>query len=176
LKPKPKRKRDHINWRLDFVTALTVDECRERLERATARLAPDWQRIYLGDDNSFIIERLVTRGVQGTDYEGAVEIRFKGTLEQVATGTRVRGTITEDTYERLMTAKWLVGVLAVIALTMLGIAAIVTGTWEILIVAVVVFGLFVAGVTWDWNRTKWYPVQLMNWIRQQLFVPPNPIE
>jgi len=72
---------------LDFVTALTVDECRACL-RQTGDV--DGQSVLLQDDDGFAIRRLM-----GDDHK--VEVRFWGTLQAVERGTWVWGTVVRDT-------------------------------------------------------------------------------
>jgi len=167
-----KLKRD-LN-RLDFVTSRPIDECRAVLERETARFAPDWQRIFLHDDNTIFVERLVTLpAFMSTSAKPNVEVRFEGTLEPIAAGTRVRGSVTPDFYETYHRERlFAIGVTAVTAV--ISSIAALSGGWVggllLMTITAAVWGL----VIWRWREARWYPVQLMNWIREHL--APSPTE
>jgi hypothetical protein len=167
VKQKHKTKRDF--YRVDFVTTYSVEECRAILQRETARMAPDWQRIFLHDDNSFIIERLVTLPVlMQVRSESAVEVCFKGTLEAIENGTRVRGAVSPDSYENYRYLYITAAIVLVIAI-IIGVVLIITlEAWPVFVaIALVMFPLW-AFLTWRWREIRWYPLELTNWVRTQL--------
>jgi hypothetical protein len=164
---KPKRKTKHDLFRVDFVTAYTVEECRDILQRETARTAPDWQRIFLHDD-SFIIERLATLPLLlRAEGENGIEVRFKGIFDPVDNGTRVHGAIMPDTLDRYRQAHLAMnigGVLAAIIAVILGLIQ----AWPILLVLGLITLPLWAFMTWRWREIRWYPLELTHWIRHQL--------
>jgi len=77
------RSQRHRFLSVDFITARTLDDCRDRLLRGE-RLPG--QSLLLQDDNSFSIRRTL----EGSEPS---EVRFWGTLERVPRGTWVWGTV-----------------------------------------------------------------------------------
>ncbi|MEW6580781.1 MAG: hypothetical protein AB1435_16525, partial [Chloroflexota bacterium] len=75
---------------VDFVTAMSVEECQECLRRCAAESG---QRVSLLDDGSFALRRTVGDG-------GPQTVAFWGTLEAVARGTWVWGTVVETGVRR----------------------------------------------------------------------------
>lgn len=80
---------------VDFVTAFSVDDCRQWLAYAADQI--DTQRVEIWEDNSFTI-RCCCDSTDPFDDSGArtFEVRFWGTLEPHTHGTWVWGTSIED--------------------------------------------------------------------------------
>ena len=148
---------------LDFVTALTVDEC-----RACLRQPPlvDGQSVLLQDDNGFSIRRLM-----GDDTK-QVEVRFWGTLQPVDRGTWVWGTVVRDTGAQGRVQAY-IPVLAVIAALFMIAEFMLRAD-----VGAVVFwaGLLAALGLWTlivWRRRNRHALRVMNWVLETLYVPPE---
>lgn len=80
---------------VDFVTAFSVEDCRQWLTHAADQV--DTRRVDIWDDNSFTI-RCCREDFDPFDDSGArtFEVRFWGTLEERPNGTWVWGTTIED--------------------------------------------------------------------------------
>jgi hypothetical protein len=166
MKTRDKTKRDL--FRVDFLTAYTVEQCRDILQRETVRMAPDWQRIFLRDDDSFVIERLVTLPLLlRVEGENGIEVRFRGTLDAVEKGTRVHGTIMPDTLERYRQARLVMDIGGVLA-AITGAIIILIEAWLVLLALGLITLPLWAFMTWRWREIRWYPLELTHWIRHQL--------
>ncbi len=145
---------------VDFVTAMSVEECQECLRRCAAESG---QRVSLLDDGSFALRRTVGDG-------GPQTVAFWGTLEAVARGTWVWGTVVETGVRRA--GRWVYG-MAFVALLLL-LAALesgLRGAWgtALLWLAVVAgIGLLAARLWWHRHR---HAMQVVNWVYDTLYVP-----
>lgn len=99
-----KSKRRPAAYRVDFVTALPLDACHDRLARGVvlpaqglgAQLAPITQRVIMVDDRTFVAVRT---------FPGALyPLRFVGHLDpdEARGGTWVHGAITHDAYNQVL--------------------------------------------------------------------------
>ncbi len=82
---------------VDFVTAFSVEECRQWLEYAADQI--DTRRVELWDDDSFTIRCCSDAGPEDLYDDSAArpfEVRFWGTLEPRERGTWVWGTSIES--------------------------------------------------------------------------------
>lgn len=160
---KLKHNTKHDLHSLDFVTPLTIEECRAILERETTR-----QRVSLRDNNTFVIERLVALPeLLQTDSESAIEVRFKGALEAVENGTRVRGAVTPGTYKQY--AEERTGMISLSVLTaIMGAVAVALGAWEIAPILLVVIAVMWGFMIWRWREVRHYPAEVVSWLEQQL--------
>ena len=155
------RSQRHRFLSVDFITARTLDDCRDRLLRGE-RLPG--QSLLLQDDNSFSIRRTL----EGSEPS---EVRFWGTLERVPRGTWVWGTVIQvaDTGRR----GTMVVVFAVAILFALLFDALLRGTpWKALLWALALAALGVA-VFLAWRRRYRAALQIVNWMYDLLYVAPD---
>jgi hypothetical protein len=147
---------------VDFVTALSVDDCRARLEEAAAR---DALQLTLADEGSFALRRAVG------DSQDA-EVRFWGTLETVERGTWVWGAILEDVVDE--DAEDHISPLrafVVVGLLFLGAEALLRDDLRMMFFwgGTLVFLAVVAVLVW--RRTYRHALALVNWIYETIYVP-----
>jgi len=148
---------------LDFVTALTVEECRVCLRQPPL---VDGQSVLLQDDDGFSVRRLMG------DENKQVEVRFWGTLQPVDRGTWVWGTVVRDTGAKGRVQTY-VPVMAVIAALFLMAEFVLradSGAIAFWAVLLVVLGLWTVIV---WRRRHRYALRVMNWVLETLYVPPE---
>jgi hypothetical protein len=155
------RSRKHRFLSVDFVTARTLEECRDCLLHCEHLSG---QSLSLQDDNSFSIQRMV-----GGDEPA--EIRFWGTLETVPRGTWVWGTVIQAAETgRRETVGLVFGAAILVALL---VDALLRGTpskalvWGLLLVALGI-AVFLA-----WRRRYRYALQIINWMYEMLYVSPD---
>ena len=147
---------------VDFVTALTIDECRECLVHCNP--VADYY-VSLQDDNSFSVQRVIPG-------DKPREVRFWGTLQPVERGTWVWGTIIETT-EADRRKPTFVLVFAVAILLALVIEALLrNAAQEALIFAgvLLVLGIVVGQL---WRRRHRHGLQVANWVYETLFMSPG---
>lgn len=149
---------------VDFVTALSTDECRARLQEAAQR---DQLQLTLADEGIFALRRPF-----GDDPEA--EIRFWGTLEEVERGTWVWGAILEDmddeeAEDHISPLRAFV----VVALLFLAAEALLRDDlrmmvfWGGALIFLAVVAVFV------WRRTYRRALELVTWIYEAIYVPPS---
>ncbi len=145
---------------VDFVTAMSVEECQECLQRSAAESG---QRVSLLDDGSFALRRTAGDGESQA-------VAFWGTLEAVARGTWVWGTVVETGASRA--GRW-VYAMAFVALLLLlaALESVLRGAWgtALMWLAVVAgIGLLAARLWWHRHR---HAMQVVNWVYDTLYVP-----
>jgi Flp pilus assembly protein TadB len=155
------RSRRHRFLSVDFVTARTLDECRDCLLRCEHLPG---QSLSLQEDNSFSIRRTVG------DDEPA-EVRFWGTLETVPRGTWVWGTVIQAAEAGRRGTVFVVFAAAI--LVALLVDALLRGSlgtmllWALVLVALGIV-VFLA-----WRRRYRYALQIINWMYDMLYVSPD---
>jgi hypothetical protein len=163
MKPKHKTKRDL--FRVDFVTAYTVEECRARLVNAayahTARVS---------DTGTFTVERDVEWGFPPR-YGNAFKILFSGHLDPTDYGTHVQGEITPETFTRLNVSRWLMWIFT--AFTLVFALVVVEEPLDPMCITWLAFVLF-AGVLFSyWYVAYTRTVALTDWVHDLLHVLPD---
>jgi lipopolysaccharide export LptBFGC system permease protein LptF len=167
---KQKRKRDHMAWRLDFVTALTVEECRDYLERESLEGSWYLQQAYVGETGRFSVKRQFTFLRLWRPFYQDVELQFRGKLQAVEGSTRVRGRLTHDSHEYLYQAQATLAI-AVCLLLICLLASVLSGLspggfLALLLVGGVVLAIF----GWNWYMVQRRSQELVTWIQEQLHV------
>lgn len=156
------RPQQHRFLSVDFVTALTLDECRAYL---TNSLQAREQTVAILDDNSFSVQRRV-------GGEKPKEVRFWGTLETVKDGTWVWGTViqTSEAGRKRSTYGLVFGV--VILLGLIVDALMRNSLQSVLILSGVLAALAVLAAV-IWRQRNRYGLQVMNWVYETLYVAPQ---
>lgn len=148
---------------IDFVTALSLDECIVRLNDCdhTAQ-----HEVVIDDDGGFALHC--------TFSENGVEVRFWGTLEAHARGTWVWGTIFEDRAEQWNLQSW-IPAFVVAALLFLAFEALMRAAFDRM--ALWIGALLIIGVwaIWRWYRRYRHGLRIVSWVYELLYVPPPPI-
>jgi hypothetical protein len=145
---------------VDFVTALSLDECRALLERADSARG---QFVSLWDDHSFTVRCCRTTPEQAV-------ARFWGTLEPREHGTWVWGTSIEESGEhpewpsRRTTA-------LLIALIVLATAALTLSDLRPLWIAALVVTIAALWRFWTWRRRHSEALRVIAWLWETLYVP-----
>jgi len=103
--------------RIDFVTALSVDDCVNTLRHGAARTVEQWLSVRLKDGRVFV-ESLAGRNRRGQPSQLWL-LRFEGHLTPVSVGTRVHGVVVRNS--KLEGGLAVVGIVTA-ALSVLGIA------------------------------------------------------
>jgi hypothetical protein len=166
FKRKNKRK-DETGFALDFVTALTVEECRDYLEHEDLEGSDYTQRASLSKNGYLSIEReALPFPSRNPDL-----IKFEGWLKPVAGGTHVQGAITERTRAMILPQIQYVFTLLLAVLwggpILLGVSA---DLWPLLLV----FSLPLLLFGWRQWIIKRRVHHLIDWIRDQLYTLPAP--
>jgi hypothetical protein len=104
MKPKPKHKTKRDLRRVDFVTAYTVEECRDYLTQKDLVRSDYTQTAHVGESGYFTVERDVEWGFPPR-YGAAFKILLRGQLDRTEFGTRAYGAITRETLARLNVSK-----------------------------------------------------------------------
>ena len=163
MKPKHKIKRDL--FRADFVTAYTVEECRERLVDSG-----DTQTVHVSDTGAFSVERDVEWGFPPR-YGTAFNILFRGHLTPTDYGTHVQGEITRQTFSRLNASKWIMWIFT--TFTLVFALVVVEEPLDPMCITWLVFVL-IAGVLFSyWYVAYTRAIALTDWIHDQLHVLPD---
>jgi len=162
LAERPRRQRPRLS--VDFVTALSVEECRLRLQESADR---DQLQLTLSDDEGFTLRRPF-----GDDPEA--EVRFWGTLEEVERGTWVWGAILEEAGDEEaedhispLRAFVVVGLLFLAAEALLRDDLRMMAFWA----GALVF--LAAAAVILWRRTYRHALELVTWIYEAIYVPPR---
>lgn len=145
---------------VDFVTALTYEECADRLGCCDDALN---QVVALTEDGSFSLRRTIS--------DSGAEVKFWGTLEQRDRGTWVWGTIFEDREDGVGFQPW-IPAFAVIVMLFLALEAMLRGaTNEVAAWLIVLVGLAALAI-WRWRRRYRHGLKLVEWVYETLYVPP----
>jgi hypothetical protein len=162
MKPKRKTKRDL--FRVDFVTAYTVDECRDRLVSSG-----DAQSAHLSDTGAFSVEEDVEWRFP-PHYKTGFKIEFRGQLDPTGYGTRVHGAITPQTLTRLNVSKWLMWIFTGIPL--LFALVVVEEPLDTMCFVWLALVLIVGVLFAYWHSAYTHTVALTDWIHDLLHVLP----
>ncbi|WP_119067242.1 hypothetical protein [Aggregatilinea lenta] len=159
---------------VDFVTALPVDECVRRLDRAApdpatrglgAMMAPIEQRVSLGDVRTFTIERR---------YPGAMHpLRLVGELDTDAKtgGTWVHGAVTHDASNQVLVE----GMLLFFAFFLITALFFLRLRAEGFFVSLPVFLLLLIGFSIRWRALRRATEDMGRWVRRKLYVTPGQV-
>jgi hypothetical protein len=154
---------------VDFVTALSVQDCRERLARELIGpvnkgldnwLAPMEQDTQLLDDKTFVIER---------SFPGALHpIRLVGHLDprEDAAGTWVHGGVTHDAYHQVIVE----GLIAFLGFFLLSALFFLRLRSEGALLAVVIFLPVLAVLMRRWRALNAAAEDAVRWVRRRLYV------
>jgi hypothetical protein len=156
------RPQQHRFLSVDFVTALTLDECREFLLNS---IQAGEQAVTMLDDNSFAVQRRV-------EGEKPKEVRFWGTLETVETGTWVWGTVIQTSEGGRKRSTYGLVFVVVILLGLMVDALTRNSLQNVLILSGVLAGLAVLGAV-IWRQRNQYGLQVMSWVYETLYVAPQ---
>ncbi len=146
---------------VDFVTALSMDECRTLLQRADPAKGPLF--VSLWDDHSFTV-----RCCRATSAQAVA--RFWGTLEPRERGTWVWGTSIEEAGDRPEWPSRRTTVL-MIALIILATAALTLSDLRPLWIAALIIAISVLWRFWTWRRRHSEALRVIAWLWETLYVP-----
>jgi hypothetical protein len=157
------RSQRHHFLSVDFVTARTVADCQECLIHCSQVAS---QSLTLNEDGSFAIKRVVIAG------ERPNEVKFWGTLEPARRGTWVWGTVIEVSSPRRDRQVYSSGIVAVVLAViaadgLLRGAHLVTTIAGLLLLAVGVIAV------WLWQGRHHDALQVVNWVYETLYIPPD---
>lgn len=145
---------------VDFLTALTLDECRARLLQTDPAKG---QHVSVWDDHSFTVHCCAS------DTSKAVA-RFWGTLESRERGTWVWGTSIEDAPGRPEWPSRRTTAL-MIALIVLAAAALTLNNPQLLLIALVLVAASILWRFWTWRRRHFEALQVIRWVWETLYIP-----
>lgn len=157
----PDRPKQHKFLSVDFVTALSKDECCIRLESGPHVAG---QTVTLNERDSFTIQATAAD-------QPRVEVRFWGTLQSVRRGTWVWGTVieTREAYRRNTT--WLAFGMVILLALMIE-AGLRQSTRDTLIFG----GLLLAAGTLRviyWRIRHRHGLRVVRWVWETLYVTPE---
>lgn len=163
-------KRKNPEYAVEFVTALPVRDCIERLERASAppnrglggALAPLRQEMLLGDNRTFVVER---------HFAGALHpIRFAGSLDpDDSGGTWVHGAITHDTANQVLLEG--LGVFLLFFVLAVGLFVVLKTRGLLLLSPLILLVLVLCSIRWRALHAA--TLDLVRWVRRRLYVTPE---
>lgn len=150
----------------DFVTALPLEACRDRLLRADGmvvsdgtRLTPVRQRVTVERDGSFVVERVFTGALRPICFHGCLDPHDSG-------GTWVHGAITGDAYNQVLIEGLIVFLVAFLITAALflrvGVRAFAV-TLPLLLIALSVASL-------RWRALHRAAEDVPRWLRQRLYL------
>lgn len=163
-------KRKNPEYAVDFVTALPLRDCIERMERDPVSLnrglggalAPLRQETLLAENRAFIVER---------HFAGALHpIRFVGSLDpDDSGGTWVHGAITHDTENQVL----LEGLAVFVVFFLLAVVFFVALKTRGLLVLSPVLLAALALFSIRWRALHAATLDLARWVRRKLYVTPE---
>ena len=136
---------------LEFDTPLSVAQCHERLAHETRYRSPNWHRIDVHEDGSFVVARNVNimsilRGARSQQ----ITLRWQGTITADGAASRVSGHPHRSTRLRLMLEKWRFPWIILLLVALLPIHA-----YKTVVVTLLVLVLPLMLVSW-W---RWWKLQ-----------------
>ena len=157
-KPKP------AHYTIDFVTALPLDQCRDRLERDVFtpqknQLTPITQRVQLEGNDQFTIERECPFALYPIQLKGCLDPHDTG-------GTWVHGAITQDTENQVLIEGLIIFATAFL-LTMLLFLRLKTRAF-VITVPMLLLALYVRSLRWRAIRAT--TEDLTRWLRRRLYL------
>lgn len=167
-------KRKLALYGVDFVTALPVTECIQRLERAApdparrgldALFLPIEQRVDLGDVRTFTIERR---------YPGAMRpLRLAGELDPDAKtgGTWVHGAVTRDAANQVL----IEGMLLFFAFFLISALFFLRLRVEGFLVSLPLFLALLVMFSIRWRALRRATEDMARWVRKKLYVTPGQV-
>jgi len=166
-------KRKNPEYAVDFVTALPVRDCVERLERGPVSLNRGWsgalaplrQETVLGDNRMFTIERHFTGSLHPITFAGSLDPDDSG-------GTWVHGAITHDTENQVLLEGLVVFVLFFVLAVLLFVALKTRG----LLILGPVFVLALLVFSARWRALHSATLDLARWVRRKLYVTPEQVK
>ncbi|MBI5958628.1 MAG: hypothetical protein HY866_07835 [Chloroflexi bacterium] len=155
-------------YTVDFVTALPLTACRERLEHEVIlkrrtigeQLAPLDQQTTLRENGAFVVERT---------FPGAMHpIRLAGNLDhdEASGGTWVHGTITHDTYNQVLVE----GMIIFLVFFMISAVFFVRLKEDGLLCSIPLLLMLLGVASLRWRALRKATEDLAHWMRRQLYV------
>jgi hypothetical protein len=166
---KQKKKRGQPAFILDFITALTVNECREALEDKSGRRLLAWEQVYVSENTPFSVALPIT--VLSLKSQ-SVKVLFVGHLDTTGGGTRVHGEIDGESRQRLAAFQWEF-LLISLALVFAGLLAVSSRGWGALAVIVLAAALIPGAAYQRWKILEEHTYDLVDWVRDQLYFLPG---
>jgi hypothetical protein len=152
------------HYTIDFVTALPLDQCRERLERDVFRpqknqLTPITQRVRLEGNDQFTIER---------EFPYALyPIQLKGCLDPHDTGgTWVHGAVTQDTENQVLIEGLIIFLIAFLLTALLFFRLRV----RVFVITVPMLLLALSVMSLRWRAIRAATEDLTRWLRRRLYL------
>ncbi len=157
-KPKP------AHYTIDFVTALPLDQCRDRLERDVFtpqknQLTPITQRVQLEGNDQFTIERAFPFALYPIQLKGCLDPHDTG-------GTWVHGAITQDTENQVLIEGLIIFATAFL-LTMLLFLRLKTRAF-VITVPLLLLALYMMSLRW--RAIRGTTEDLTRWLRRRLYL------
>jgi len=163
---KPKRKRKESDNSLSFVTALTVEQCVERLEKGPAHTL-DYRLTVRTDGQRFVVE------VWGETKPPSITASLVGYLSEKAEGsTRVSGTVLGSTlYEN----RWIPALMPLVGMMLLIGFMAANDAQDRMLVGVIALTLTAFARFWFYEgaRIARLTPDLRRWVMDQLYEPPE---
>jgi hypothetical protein len=151
-------------YTIDFVTALPLDQCRERLERDVFapqgnRLAPITQRALVEGNDQFTVERTFPLAVYPIQLKGCLDPHQKS-------GTWVHGAITQDTENQVLIEGLIVFALFFLltALLFFRLRA------RVFVISVPLLLVTLYAMLLRWRALRAATADLTRWLRRRLYL------
>lgn len=158
------RKSKPAFYTVDFVTALPLDQCRERLERDVlmppgSRVAPTVQRTTIEGNDQFTIERTFPLALYPIQLKGCLDPHEKG-------GTWVHGAITQDTENQVLIEGLIVFALFFLLTALLFLRL----RTRVLVISVPLLVVTLYGMSLRWRMLRAATEDLTRWLRRRLYL------
>jgi hypothetical protein len=157
-KPKP------AHHTIDFVTALPLDQCRERLERDVFtpqknRLAPVTQHVTLEGNDQFTIERSFPFALYPIQLKGCLDPHEKG-------GTWIHGAITQDAENQVLVE----GLIVFVSFFLLTALLFLRLRVRVFVISVPLLVAVLYGMSLRWRALRASTEDLTRWLRRRLYL------
>jgi len=163
-KPKP------AHYTIDFVTALPLDQCRERLERDVFtpqknQLTPVTQRVVVEGNDQFTVERAFPLSLYPIQLKGCLDPHEKG-------GTWVHGAITQDTENQVLIEGLIVFAVFFLLTALLFLRLRV----RVFVISVPMLLLTLYIMSLRWRALRANTEDLTRWLRRRLYLTSEQIK
>jgi hypothetical protein len=159
------------HYTVDFVTALSLESCIERLEKdefplpSNGMLAGITQQILITGPRHFTLER---------SYSGALRpIRFQGDLDPApdSHGTHVHGEVTHDAENQI----WLEGLMIFIVFFLMAVVLVLRLRLDGLLISIGMAFLLLTVFSMRWRALRAATADTVLWLRRKLYVTADQI-
>lgn len=164
-------KRKAPQFTVDFVTALPVEECIQRLERSSelqnrgvgAWLAPIEQQVILSEPRTFTVERRFPGAIQPLQLVGQID------PDPERRGTWVHGAVIRDAANQVL----IEGMLLFLGFFLISVLFYLRLRTRGFMISLPIFLLLLIVLSLRWRAIRRATEDMARWVRRKLYVTPN---